>query len=264
MFLHPASPLALTNGSRKRAKTDDEKEQRRIERVLRNRRAAQSSRERKREEAEKLQKEKDSVESRCQKLERALREERTRSNALANQLIALGHTIKPAEDLFIDSSPYQRAADARHERQESSPFPDEVHTPQLYDPQQTANSLPRLEDNFEQLPPAVMSHQYNLNFNANFGYHEEIEQHPKTIDPAHLSPEVSHQSSPSISPAMKPCTNSDPTLFDMSHSAVVDDLPCQSDREVLKRNPSWGSKSVGSITQFASVVSTGWSYVRGA
>ncbi|KAH8648536.1 hypothetical protein BX600DRAFT_475419 [Xylariales sp. PMI_506] len=41
---------------RKRAKTEDEKEQRRVERVLRNRRAAQSSRERKRQEVEALEK----------------------------------------------------------------------------------------------------------------------------------------------------------------------------------------------------------------
>ncbi|EYB21437.1 hypothetical protein FG05_11623 [Fusarium graminearum] len=42
--------------NRKRAKTEDEKEQRRVERVLRNRRAAQSSRERKRQEVEALEK----------------------------------------------------------------------------------------------------------------------------------------------------------------------------------------------------------------
>ncbi|KAI0401700.1 hypothetical protein F4802DRAFT_618741 [Xylaria palmicola] len=41
---------------RKRARTEDEKEQRRVERVLRNRRAAQSSRERKRKEVEALEK----------------------------------------------------------------------------------------------------------------------------------------------------------------------------------------------------------------
>jgi transcriptional activator HAC1 len=51
---------------RKRAKTEDEKEQRRVERVLRNRRAAQSSRERKRQEVEAL-------EHRCRQLEAALR-----------------------------------------------------------------------------------------------------------------------------------------------------------------------------------------------
>lgn len=46
---------------RKRAKTEDEKEQRRIERVLRNRAAAQSSRERKRKEVEGLEEEKEAI-----------------------------------------------------------------------------------------------------------------------------------------------------------------------------------------------------------
>ncbi|KAF2657957.1 hypothetical protein K491DRAFT_690501 [Lophiostoma macrostomum CBS 122681] len=48
---------------RKRAKTDDEKEQRRIERVKRNRLAAHNSRERKRQEVELLQAEKDKLEA---------------------------------------------------------------------------------------------------------------------------------------------------------------------------------------------------------
>ncbi|CAH0000570.1 unnamed protein product [Clonostachys byssicola] len=48
---------------RKRAKTEDEKEQRRVERVLRNRRAAQSSRERKRQEVEALEKRNKELES---------------------------------------------------------------------------------------------------------------------------------------------------------------------------------------------------------
>ncbi|MCJ1444730.1 MAG: hypothetical protein MMC23_005232 [Stictis urceolatum] len=55
-------PTPKTNlPPRKRAKTDDEKEQRRIERVLRNRQAAQSSRERKRQEVEKLEGERDVI-----------------------------------------------------------------------------------------------------------------------------------------------------------------------------------------------------------
>ena len=53
---------------RKRAKTEDEKEQRRIERVLRNRAAAQSSRERKRQEVEKLEGEKATIEQQNQYL----------------------------------------------------------------------------------------------------------------------------------------------------------------------------------------------------
>ena len=56
-------PTPKTNlPPRKRAKTEDEKEQRRIERVLRNRQAAQSSRERKRQEVEKLEGEKYAIE----------------------------------------------------------------------------------------------------------------------------------------------------------------------------------------------------------
>ncbi|KAI0190568.1 hypothetical protein F4808DRAFT_401376 [Astrocystis sublimbata] len=51
---------------RKRAKTDDEKEQRRVERVLRNRRAAQSSRERKRLEVEALEQRNAELEARLQ------------------------------------------------------------------------------------------------------------------------------------------------------------------------------------------------------
>ncbi len=54
---------------RKRAKTEDEKEQRRIERVKRNRLAAHNSRERKRHEVELLQVEKDKIEQRLRSSE---------------------------------------------------------------------------------------------------------------------------------------------------------------------------------------------------
>ena len=56
----------------KRAKTEDEKEQRRIERVLRNRQAAQSSRERKRQEVEKLEGEKSAIERQNESLKERL------------------------------------------------------------------------------------------------------------------------------------------------------------------------------------------------
>ncbi|KAL8907881.1 MAG: hypothetical protein Q9171_005684 [Xanthocarpia ochracea] len=66
-------PTPKTNlPPRKRAKTEDEKEQRRIERVLRNRQAAQSSRERKRQEVEKLEGEKHSIEEQNQMLKERL------------------------------------------------------------------------------------------------------------------------------------------------------------------------------------------------
>ncbi|PSR94002.1 hypothetical protein BD289DRAFT_472693 [Coniella lustricola] len=64
---------------RKRAKTEDEKEQRRVERVLRNRRAAQSSRERKRQETEALA-------TRNQELENALIALTQKFNALEKEL----------------------------------------------------------------------------------------------------------------------------------------------------------------------------------
>ncbi|KAI0190531.1 transcriptional activator hac1 [Xylaria flabelliformis] len=67
---------------RKRAKTEDEKEQRRVERVLRNRRAAQSSRERKRLEVEAL-------EQRNAALEAALREQQKQTMALMEELSKL-------------------------------------------------------------------------------------------------------------------------------------------------------------------------------
>ena len=57
---------------RKRAKTEDEKEQRRIERVKRNRLAAHNSRERKRHEVELLQVEKDELEQRLRSSEQDL------------------------------------------------------------------------------------------------------------------------------------------------------------------------------------------------
>ena len=68
---HSSSHL-LTPISSKRAKTEDEKEQRRIERVLRNRQAAQSSRERKRQEVEKLEGEKSFIEQQNESLKERL------------------------------------------------------------------------------------------------------------------------------------------------------------------------------------------------
>lgn len=71
---------------RKRAKTEDEKEQRRVERVLRNRRAAQSSRERKRQEVEALEAEKMQVELRNKELEARLAEMEARNTLLQIEL----------------------------------------------------------------------------------------------------------------------------------------------------------------------------------
>lgn len=77
--LTPKSQHGAHTASRKRAKTEDEKEQRRVERVLRNRRAAQSSRERKRLESEALMK-------RNKELENQLGELQRTNMLLANEL----------------------------------------------------------------------------------------------------------------------------------------------------------------------------------
>jgi len=71
---------------RKRAKTEDEKEQRRVERVLRNRRAAQSSRERKRMEVEALEAQKNAIERRNQDLEMRLADLEAKNLMLQREL----------------------------------------------------------------------------------------------------------------------------------------------------------------------------------
>ncbi|CCU76703.1 bZIP transcription factor HacA [Blumeria hordei DH14] len=75
---------------RKRAKTEDEKEQRRVERVLRNRRAAQSSRERKRQEVEALEAEKQAIERKNLDLEMRLADMEARYHLLQQELERFG------------------------------------------------------------------------------------------------------------------------------------------------------------------------------
>ncbi|KAL8682829.1 MAG: hypothetical protein Q9186_001158 [Xanthomendoza sp. 1 TL-2023] len=117
-------PTPKTNlPPRKRAKTEDEKEQRRIERVLRNRQAAQSSRERKRQEVEKLEGEKYSIESQNDMLkERLLAAEHEKfklqqqNQQLAAELAALRRgssstrpSLAPSPDFALDLQRNQQA-----------------------------------------------------------------------------------------------------------------------------------------------------------
>lgn len=83
-------PIPKTNlPPRKRAKTEDEKEQRRIERVLRNRAAAQTSRERKRLEVEKLENEKKAMEEQNTFLLKRLSQMEAENNRLSQQIAHL-------------------------------------------------------------------------------------------------------------------------------------------------------------------------------
>ncbi|KAL8897953.1 MAG: hypothetical protein Q9192_002322 [Flavoplaca navasiana] len=117
-------PTPKTNlPPRKRAKTEDEKEQRRIERVLRNRQAAQSSRERKRQEVEKLEGEKHSIEEQNDMLrQRLLAAEHEKfklqqqNNRLAAELSALrrgststGSSLAPSPDFTMDHFTHSQA-----------------------------------------------------------------------------------------------------------------------------------------------------------
>ncbi|CAM1501559.1 Fc.00g035430.m01.CDS01 [Cosmosporella sp. VM-42] len=91
---------------RKRAKTEDEKEQRRVERVLRNRRAAQSSRERKRQETEKLEERNKELDVRCQQLEEHNRLLIAEVQRLAkhNGLPSTAVSLEPFQDLPVTLS----------------------------------------------------------------------------------------------------------------------------------------------------------------
>lgn len=68
---------------RKRAKTEAEKEQRRVERIKRNRLAAQTSRERKRLELENLQKQYQDLEMKCLSMESALKQYQMKFGSLS-------------------------------------------------------------------------------------------------------------------------------------------------------------------------------------
>ncbi|TQB74959.1 transcription factor that binds to CRE motif [Monascus purpureus] len=99
-------PTPKTNlPPRKRAKTEDEKEQRRIERVLRNRAAAQTSRERKRLEMEKLENEKVVIEQQNQFLLQRLAQMEAENNRLSQQVARLSAEIHGSSSSQVSDSP---------------------------------------------------------------------------------------------------------------------------------------------------------------
>ncbi|CAF9922812.1 MAG: hypothetical protein GOMPHAMPRED_002679 [Gomphillus americanus] len=96
-------PAPTTNlPPRKRAKTEAEKEQRRIERVIRNRLAAHSSRERKRKEVESLEDQKDVVEAENAKLRSQLVIYASKNAALLQQIKQLKAELgRPIDDVEV-------------------------------------------------------------------------------------------------------------------------------------------------------------------
>ena len=135
--LPPRSVSVGSNGSwemmtdqidRKRAKTEDEKEQRRIERVLRNRQAAQSSRERKRQEVEKLEGEKHEIELQNQRLKERLMAAEHEKFLLAQQLNKL------TADLYAITGPAGTTHIALQGRAPSPPLDSDFQTLKLIKP----------------------------------------------------------------------------------------------------------------------------------
>ncbi|KAI9695259.1 MAG: transcription factor that binds to CRE motif [Bogoriella megaspora] len=138
---------------RKRAKTEDEKEQRRIERVKRNRLAAHNSRERKRAEVDQLTQEKQCLEAQMQNMQ-------VRMNQMHAQLLhyqkiygvqGLEGSIMSSppvkDDLdFEGDSAYNSSSTSTIDPREasfSSPGPSDMSTPQTH-----------IED-YESHPPAI-------------------------------------------------------------------------------------------------------------
>lgn len=146
---------------RKRAKTEDEKEQRRVERVLRNRRAAQTSRERKRLEVEGLEKAKQDVEQRNRHLERRLQELEARNQQL-EQLVASGGG---------DLSVYRQPANTNN----FNSVPLRCSTPITLTPE---------------LFPARDSQRHNSPCSTLYSVHSSPQQRVDTVNPASLSPEM--------------------------------------------------------------------------
>ncbi|PYI17856.1 hypothetical protein BO99DRAFT_474670 [Aspergillus violaceofuscus CBS 115571] len=157
-------PVPKTNlPPRKRAKTEDEKEQRRIERVLRNRAAAQTSRERKRLEMEKLENEKIQMEQQNQFLLQRLTQMEAENNRLNQQVAQLsaevrgsrGNTPKPGSP--ASASPTLTPTLFKQERDELPldriPFPTSPLTD--YSPTLRPSTLAEASD-LTQHPAAVL------------------------------------------------------------------------------------------------------------
>ncbi|MCJ1356966.1 MAG: hypothetical protein MMC33_006962 [Icmadophila ericetorum] len=142
-------PTPKTNlPPRKRAKTEDEKEQRRIERVLRNRQAAQSSRERKRQEVEKLEGEKYTIERQNYMLKQRLMQVEHDKYQLVQQVAKMSAMLAKTQGVSKDLSPPlspQFSSDLlQHDKaikQELEDYPFSLPSPQnTLDPRSTFSS----------------------------------------------------------------------------------------------------------------------------
>jgi transcriptional activator HAC1 len=207
---------------RKRAKTEDEKEQRRVERVLRNRRAAQSSRERKRQEVEALEAEKRTIERRYQDLEMRLADSEAKNFALQQQIAQFTGKIPVFNP---SSSPQTRPVEQF--RQAPSPL---TLSQELFTSQDSHNRA------FEQ--PIVENTSNHLN--------------PQTVNPASLSPEMR---------PVAESSNASSSDMTQHPAAVLCDLQCQSEEQRPWMNLMQPSNSILPITAFLLLISAATSTI---
>jgi len=119
---------------RKRAKTADEKEQRRIERVKRNRLAAHNSRERKRQEVENLQHEKNLLEQKLRQAQEVMAQMARQLQKLQDQTgIKLSPTLQPTTTFDFIPSLHSETINPLEASSASSTFESPALTTMSYD-----------------------------------------------------------------------------------------------------------------------------------
>lgn len=184
---------------RKRAKTEDEKEQRRVERVLRNRRAAQSSRERKRLEVEALEKRNEELEAMLRDAQKAnllmyqqlqsLRQDSGLATAANPLLDSARDTIALSQELFSSQDGYKLPGSPNATVNPASLSPGLTPVPDAGKPE----------------PAAVESEASSEAHSATF---PDVTQHPAEMLsdlPCHMSAEVIPSAPLEVSrPSMQP------------------------------------------------------------
>ncbi|ATZ53061.1 Bchac1 [Botrytis cinerea B05.10] len=138
---------------RKRAKTEDEKEQRRVERVLRNRRAAQTSRERKRQEVDNLQAEKDQIERRNTDLQLQLANMQAKYEEVRRKLEEVtgmtGDNIAPA---CLPPSSVTSTPSRKESFDGQSPL---AFTKQLFEMEESGSTMTPIRDSHNTMQSAI-------------------------------------------------------------------------------------------------------------
>lgn len=188
-----ALPEPKTNlPPRKRAKTADEKEQRRIERIKRNRAAAHNSRERKRQEAERLE-----VENHALKLQ---------INALHQQLAQKDITLDKCKEILPGGLPQ-----LTQEELASIKVPEEsiVSTPSSYDTIDPRASLAPSSINEDFMTPSIKMEPTSPA--------SQMHKAPSAVHRTSISLDQTQHSAVSVEREQQPFkVESDYTLFDAS------------------------------------------------